>query len=64
MTEHIENSINELISVAAERGGHVYIVDKKRNRFALRLQEPVKVLAYIPKDRNEDTKNEKSNNQI
>ena len=53
MTENIENSINELITVAADRGGHVYIVDKKRNRFALRLTEPVKIVAYIPREKKE-----------
>lgn len=53
MTENIENSLNELIAEASEKGGHVYIVDKKRNRFALRLQEPVKIVAYIPQDRKE-----------
>ena len=54
MTENIENSLNDLIAVAAKRGGHVYIVDKKRNRFALRLQEPVKVVAYIPRGKKDE----------
>ena len=60
MTENIENSLNDLIAVAAKRGGHVYIVDKKRNRFALRLQEPVKIVAYIPQEKKE---NEVSDNK-
>ena len=42
----IENSINELIAEAVKNGGHVFIVDKKRNNFALRLTEPIKIQFY------------------
>ena len=42
----IENSINELIAEAVKGGGHVYVVDKKRNTFALKLTEPVTIHFY------------------
>lgn len=42
----IENSINELIAEAVKGGGHVYVVDGKRNTFALKLTEPVKIHFY------------------
>ena len=41
-----ENSLNELIAEAVKNGGHVYIVDKKHNSFALRLTEPIKIQFY------------------
>ena len=41
-----ENSLNELISEAAENGGFVYVVDKKQNTFALKLTEPIKISYY------------------
>lgn len=42
----IENSLNELIAEAVKNGGHVFIVDKKCNNFALRLTEPIKIQYY------------------
>ncbi len=42
----IEDSLNELIAEAVKNGGHVYVVDKKRNNFALRLTEPIKIQFY------------------
>ena len=42
----IENSLNELIAEAVKGGGHVYVVDKKHNSFALRLTEPIKIQFY------------------
>ena len=42
----IENSLNDLIAKAIENGGHVYIVDKKQNSFALRLETPIKIHFY------------------
>ena len=39
----IENSLNELISEAVKNGGHVYVVDKRQNTFALKLTEPIKI---------------------
>lgn len=42
----IENSLNELISEAVKNGGHVYVVDKKHNSFALKLNEPIKIQFY------------------
>lgn len=44
--KQIEEALNELISQAAKNGGHVYIVDKKHNTFALRLTEPIKIQFY------------------
>lgn len=48
MTEHIEDLLNELIAAASENGGHVYIVDKRQNSFALKLTEPVMIKAFVP----------------
>jgi hypothetical protein len=42
----LENSLNELISEAMKNGGHVYVVDKRQNTFALKLTEPVKIQYY------------------
>lgn len=42
----IENSLNELMAAAVANGGHVFVVDKKRNNFALRLTEPIKIQFY------------------
>lgn len=42
----LENALNELISEAANNGGHVYVVDKKQNTFALKLTEPIKISFY------------------
>lgn len=44
--KQIEQAMNELITEAAKNGGHVYIVDKKRNTFALKLTEPIKIQFY------------------
>lgn len=51
----IENSLNELISEAVKNGGHLWIVDKKHNNFALRLTEDVKLQFWggYKGDRNE-----------
>ena len=47
MTEkQIEEALNELITEAAKNGGHLYIVDKKHNTFALKLSEPIKIQFY------------------
>lgn len=42
----IENSLNTLIAEAVKGGGHVYVVDKKQNTFALKLTEPIKIQFY------------------
>lgn len=42
----IENALNELIAEAAKGGGHVYVVDKKQNKFALRLTEDIRIQFY------------------
>ena len=44
--QELEKALNELIAKAQESGGHVYIVDKKQNNFALRLTEPIKINFY------------------
>ena len=38
-----EDLLNELISSAVSGNGHVYVVDRKNNKFALRLTEPIKI---------------------
>lgn len=42
----LESSLNELISEAVSGGGHVYVVDKRGNTFALKLTEPIKIQFY------------------
>ena len=46
--EMIAEQLNELIEKCEKAGGHVYIVDKVQNRFAFRVTEPIKVVAFIP----------------
>ena len=47
MTEkQIEEALNELIAEATKNGGHLYIVDKMQNAFALKLTQPVKIHFY------------------
>lgn len=42
----LEDALNELISKAVEGGGHVYVVDKRSNTFALKLTEPIRISYY------------------
>ena len=42
----LEFSLNHLIAEAVENGGHVYVVDQKRNSFALKLTEPITIQYY------------------
>lgn len=44
--QELEKALNELIAKSQEHGGHVYIVDKLQNTFALKLTEPVKIIYY------------------
>lgn len=44
-SDNIAQSLNELIREAQKNGGYVYIVDKKRNNFVLRLTEEVNIKA-------------------
>lgn len=44
-SDNISQSLNELIREATKNGGYVYIVDKKRNNFVLRLTEEVNIKA-------------------
>lgn len=47
MTEkQIEEALNALIVEATKNGGHVFIVDKKKNNFFVRLTEPIKIQFY------------------
>ena len=50
----IEKELNELIKSCTERGGFVWIVDKKHNNFALRLTEEVKISSFVPKEREDN----------
>ncbi len=47
----VEKELNALIKRCAEKGGHVFIIDKKGNDFSLRLTEEVKLRPYEPKAR-------------
>jgi hypothetical protein len=42
----IEDSVNEIIAEAINNGGHVYVVDRKGNTFALKLTGPIKIQFY------------------
>ena len=42
----LEDSINEMIAEAVKGGGHVYVVDKKQNSYALKLTEPIKFQCF------------------
>lgn len=42
----LKNALNELISEAVKGSGHVYVVDKRQNAFALKLTEPIKIQFY------------------
>ena len=44
--QELEKALNELIAKSQKRGGHVYIVDKLQNTFALKLTEPIKINFY------------------
>jgi hypothetical protein len=46
----IEKALNELIEKATESGGFVWLVDKKQNNFAVRLQAPIRLSALIMED--------------
>ena len=46
---NIEQELNELIKSCTEKGGFVWIVDKKGNNFSIRLTEEVKIRPYEPK---------------
>lgn len=44
----IEDAINALIRECVAQGGDVWLVDKKQNRYALRLYEEVKIRPFVP----------------
>jgi hypothetical protein len=52
--EQITNELNALINEAISKGGFVHVVDKKQNRFFLRLSEEVKIVAWTPKEATSD----------
>ena len=52
--EETANALNALIKDAEAKGGFVHIVDKKQNRFFLRLTEEVKIVAWTPKEATSD----------
>ena len=54
LRNQIEQALNELITRCADKGGFVWIVDKKGNDFYLRLTKEVTVRAYEPSNTKED----------
>lgn len=52
--EQITNELNALINETISKGGFVHVVDKKQNRFFLRLTEEVKIVAWTPKEATSD----------
>ena len=54
-SEEIAEALNNLIRRCAKSGGHIFIVDKRQNNFALRLTEDIKINTYIPSGKGGDT---------
>lgn len=54
--ETLTEQINDLIARCVKAQGHVYIVDKANNSFSIRLTAPVKIVAFSPTEREEETK--------
>lgn len=50
-SEKIEKELNELIKRCTEKGGYVWIQDKKGNKYSIRIEEEVKIRPYEPKVR-------------
>ena len=42
----LEDSLNETIIQAANNGGHIWIVDKRGNTFAIKITAPIKIQVY------------------
>ena len=53
--EKAEQTLNELIKECRDKGGFVWIVDKRHNNFAIRLTEEVKISSYVPTKTKEDS---------
>jgi hypothetical protein len=51
----IEQELNDLINRCREKGGFVWIVDKRGNNFSIRLTEEVKIRPYEPTNTKEDS---------
>lgn len=45
-SKEVEKALNELITKCAENGGHIYIIDRKKNSFILRITEPIRISVY------------------
>lgn len=53
--EKAEQELNDLINRCREKGGFVWIVDKRGNNFSIRLTEEVKIRPYEPTNTKEDS---------
>ena len=53
-SEKIEKELNELIKRCVEKRGYVWIIDKRGNKYSIRLEEEVKIRPFVPTVR-EDT---------
>ena len=51
--KEIEDAFNALIHECVSQGGDVWLVDKKHNRYALRLYEEVKIRPFVPSGKEE-----------
>ena len=56
--EKAEQALNELIKECRDKGGFVWIVDKRHNNFAIRLTEEVRISSYVPTKTKEGTEGE------
>lgn len=50
----IETALNDLIRECVSKGGDVWLVDKRHNRYALRLYEEVKIRPFVPSGKEEE----------
>ena len=53
--EKAEQTLNELIKECRDKGGFVWIVDKRHNNFAIRLTEEVRISSYVPTKTKEES---------
>lgn len=49
-----EQELNALIKSCTEQGGCVWLIDKRGNKYSIRLEEEVKIRPFVPTMR-EDT---------
>ena len=46
--KQIETEFNELIKRCTDKGGCIWIQDKRGNKYSLRIEEDIKLSAFVP----------------